>query len=179
MNKKANMKNLLFAIGILLFTGMILGGFVIAAETGTVAATVTAQNISVYVHDASVAYLTVSISSSASTCNDGVDNSQIAGNNGSITEDFNIKGTDSVTWTLESAIGTDNYMHSVCTTTCDATPVWYALAEASYLTLDSTRDTSGANNSTTFDLKIDTPSVSGSYSVQSVDVVVQAISSGS
>ena len=153
-----------------------------AATTGTVAATVTPQNISVSVTDGVVAYGTLDVSSSKDTTSGGVNDTQTATNDGNVTEDFNITSTNATggsAWTLAGTIGADQYKHSFCTTgtgspdLCDATPSWTAITSAGgYQQLGSTITTSGTKK---FDLKLDTPSSVSDYVQKSITVTVQAV----
>jgi len=142
-----------------------------AATTAAVAATVTAQNISVTATDGSVSYGTIDLSSTADTTNTGVDDSQTATNNGNVTEDFNISGQDSGDWTLAAAAGSEEYTHKFCTATCDASPSWTALT-TSYQTLASAVSFSSTQE---FDLQIGSPSSTSNYTEQTVSVTVQAV----
>lgn len=165
------MKKFSLFVGILIVTGMLVSAVTFAADTGTVTATVTVQNISVAVTDGLVQYGILPASDTTSTVASGLNDSQTADNDGNITEDFNIIGTDSGGWTLESAAGSDQYAHSFCTTTCDTTPVWVEIQQASYASM-SIGVASTSNQ--VFDLKIDTPTVSTVFTEQSVDVTIQA-----
>lgn len=151
--------------------GLLSVASVYAASTGTVTATVTAQNISVSVADGSISYGTVALSSSADTTSNGVNDSQTATNDGNITENFNIKDAGSTAaWTIAGTVGADTYKHEFCTSTCDTTPSWTALT-GNYQTLASSVSTSGTS---VFDLKLSTPTSSASYTQQSLTVTVQA-----
>lgn len=158
----------LVAVAVLLFSQNVF-----AASTATVTATVTVQNVSVSVGDGSVAYGTLSTSTSKDTTSGGVDDSQTATNDGNITEVINIRGADTSTWTLAGSVGTDQYKHEFCKTTCDSSPTWTALT-TSYQTLSSSVAAAGTQ---VFDLKITTPSSSSSFTQQSASVTVQAVSS--
>jgi hypothetical protein len=171
MNLNKYTHHLLTFLPATILIGLISVASVYAASTGTVTATVTAQNISVSVSDGSVAYGTVALSSSSDTTSSGVNDSQTATNDGNITETFNIKdaGTTAA-WTIAGTVGADNYKHEFCTTTCDSTPSWTALT-ANYQTLAASVSTSGTQ---VFDLKLNTPTSSSSYTQQSLTVTVQA-----
>ena len=142
-----------------------------AADTGTVTATVTAQNISVTVSDGTVTYGTIATSSTSDTASGDLDDSQTANNNGNITEDFNIKGQDSGAWTLGGTAGSETYTHKFCITDCDGSPVWTALT-TNYQTL---AEDIAASGDQVFDLQIGTPTSTSTYTEQSVDVTVQAV----
>ncbi len=151
--------------GLLFFTWVIRVG---AATTGTVAATVTVQNISVSVTDGTVAYGTLGTGSSADT---NPADTQTATNNGNITENLNIKGQNSANWTLGASAGADTYVHKFCTASCTTPPTNYTALTTNYQTLAASVVTSGTQ---TFDLEISTPTTSTNYTQQSVDVTVQA-----
>lgn len=151
-----------------------------AATTGTVAATVTPLNISVAVSDGAVAYGVLTLSSSEETTSGGVDDTQIATNDGNVAEDFNISSTDATggtTWTLAGTPGADQYSHSFCTSgggapdPCDSGASWSALS-TSYNPLATAVATSGTQR---FDLKLDTPTSSTDYVQKSITVTIQAV----
>lgn len=144
-----------------------------AASSATVTATVTVQNISVSVSDGTVAYGTLALSSTQNTTSSGTNDSQIATNDGNVSEDLNIRGQNTGSWTLAGSVGANQYKHDFCITTCDTTPVWTALTTSNQ-TLSAATAASGTS---TFDLRINTPSSSSSYAQQSVDVIVQASAS--
>ncbi|MBI2414888.1 hypothetical protein HYV31_03605 [candidate division WWE3 bacterium] len=143
-----------------------------AASTATVAATVTLQNISVSVSDGTIAYGTLSSSSSKSTTPADLNDLQTATNNGNITEDFNIKGQNTAAWTLAGSAGSEQYVHKFCTASCTTPPTNYTALTTSYQTLGTSIAASGTK---TFDLQITTPSSTATYTQQSVDVIVQAV----
>lgn len=171
MNIKKFLGIFVFAVFVLAL--FVLNSVVLAADTATVTATVTLQNVSVTVSDGTVAYGTLAASSTEDTTSGNLNDSQTATNNGNITEDLNIKGQDSGDWTLAGSVGADQYKHDFCITTCDSTPSWTALT-TSYQTLQSSVSASGTQD---FDLRMNTPSSSTSYTSQSVDVTVQAVAS--
>lgn len=151
-----------------------------AASTGTVSATVTPQNISVAVSDGTVAYGTLDLSSSQSTISSGINDTQVATNDGNVTEDFNIRSTDATggtTWTLAGSIGADQYTHSYCNTgggapdPCDSGATWNAMS-TSYNTLTTAVAPAGTNR---FDLQIGTPSSSSDFVQKSITVTIQAV----
>lgn len=143
-----------------------------AADTATVSATVTAQNISVTVADGTISYGTLAANSTKSTIAGDLNDLQTATNNGNITEDLNIRGTDSAAWTLAATAGADQYVHRFCTTSCGTPPTNYTALTTNYQTLGTAISASGTR---TFDLQLNTPTSSSSYTSQSVDVVVQAV----
>lgn len=153
----------------------LVAGIVRAANTGTVAATVTAQNVSLSLSDGTVSYGTLGNNSSANTTSGGLNDSQTVTNNGNVNEDITIKGTSSANWTLAGVTGTDQYVHEFCTEeqTCDTVPTWTALT-TNYATLKAAVTPSGTY---WFDLKITTPNPSTAFTSQSVDVYVMASAS--
>jgi len=161
-------------LAILTIAGFILATssfFVWAADTGSVTATVTVQNISVSVSDGTVTYGTLANNALADTTSNGLNDSQTATNNGNVTENLNIKGQNGANWTLAGANGSDAYRHRFCTSNCDSSPTWTALT-TNYQTLATGVTTSGNQ---VFDLEIQTPNPSTVYTQQSVDVTVQAV----
>ena len=142
-----------------------------ATEVG-VNATVTVQNIAVSVSDGTVAYGTLTLNSQEDTTSSGVNNTQVATNDGNVVENFNIKGADAGNWTLAGAAGANQYVHEFCrgdTGTCDATAVFTALT-TSYQELDTNVATSGTQD---FDLQITTPT-SSDFVEHTAVVTVQA-----
>lgn len=148
-----------------------MGVAVLAATEASVSATVTVQNISVSVSDGTVTYGTLAVNTSADTTSGGLNDSQTATNDGNVTENFNIKGQDTASWTLQAAAGNNQYVHEFCTTTCDTAPTWTALT-TSYATLATGIGVSGTQ---VFDLRITTPTATADYTPQSVNVTVQAV----
>jgi hypothetical protein len=155
-------------------------GKAFAASTGVVSATVTPQNISVTVSDGSVAYGTLTPNDTEDTTSAGVNDTQLATNDGNVTEDFNIRSTDATggtTWTLAGSAGADQFAHSYCNAgsgspdNCDATPTWNALS-TSYNTLATAIAPAGTNR---FDLQINTPTSSSDFVEKTITVTVQAV----
>lgn len=168
--KAAFLEDLIILSAILVFILFIVP-VASAATTASVTATVTVQNISVSVADGTVAYGTMSVGTSENTTASALDDSQVATNDGNVTQDFNILGSDSAAWTLAATTGADQYTHEWCTSTCDSSPTWNDLTTG-YQTLSTAIAPAG---STTFDLQITTPSSSTSFTQQNVDVTVQAV----
>jgi len=170
------MRSLITSITILGLIGLAVGVAVQAVTTDDVTATVKVQNISVAVTNGIVTYGTLGAGTSEDTTLSGVNNTQTATNDGNVTEDFNIRGTDSANWTLGASVGSDIYVHEFCkvdTGDCDGTPVWAALTTG-YATLKTGVTTGGTYD---FDLQITTPSPSTSFVQQSVNVTVQVSAS--
>lgn len=166
-----SLKNIVVFSSFLALLVFVLSSVAKAADTGTVAATVTVQSVSVTVTDGTIAYGTLAVNTSADT---NPADTQTATNNGNITENLNIKGKDDSPWILDSANSTqDHYIHMFCIATCGTPPTNYTALTTSYQTLATgVVATSGTQ---TFDLYITTPQSSSVYTQRSVDVTVQAI----
>lgn len=150
-------------------------GFVGAASTANVTATVTVQNISVTVSDGNVTYGTLAVSTSRSTIASEENEMQTATNNGNVTEDLNIKGQNSANWTLAGTSGADQYVHKFCNDTaldCSTPATNYTALTTSYQTLGSSVASSGTVD---FQLQITTPSTSSVFTEQSADIMIQAV----
>lgn len=163
----------LTAIFSLFLSSILFSGVVIAQDTDTVTATVTAQNVAVSVADGTVAYGTLSLSGTNDTTLGNLNDSQTATNDGNVNVDLNIRGQNSANWTLAGTQGANEYRHRFCTTDCDGTPVWTALT-TNYQALAASVAASGTQ---VFDLEIGVPSSTTFYTQQSVDVQVQATAS--
>jgi len=166
------MKNILASIFIVIFAVLAVSLQIIAADTDSVTATVTAQLVSVSVTDGAVAYGTVATSSSEDTTSSGVDDSQTADNDGNVTEDFNIMGQDSGAWELADSAGPEAYTHGFCISNCDSSPSWTQFNETTYTTLATSIADTGNQ---VFDLRLQTPTSTATFTEQSVDVTVQAV----
>lgn len=143
-----------------------------AAETATVTATVTVQNISIeMVENATIAYGTISVQTTEETTADGKGTTPVANNNGNIAEKVSLQGTNSAAWTLSSDTTADHYFHKVCTADCTTTGSWAALESSGYYQIVGSL---AASNSTPFDLQIGAPVTTSSYGEQNVNVSVQA-----
>lgn len=173
MIKKLSFSRLFAAF--LIFFSLTLVPLAAADTTGTVTATVTAQNVSVSVSDGAVSFGTVTTSDTQDTTSGGVDDSQTATNDGNVTEDFSIKATDSTNWTLDTSAGDETYTMKSCTSDCDGSPTWNAVGiDPSYQTLSTSVAASG---STTFDLQVGTPTSTTSYTEQTITVTILAAAS--
>lgn len=174
-----NMKKLLFsAIGLLLAV-MLIGQYVPAADTATVTATVTVQNISVsVVSDGIVNYGTMPVNSWKSTLPGELNDMQTVRNDGNVPENFNIKGQNSNNWTLAGTPGNEAYTHQFCNDTdldCSNPPTNYTALTTGYQTLDTNI---AVNGTVDFQLRLGTPTNTVHYTPQSVDVTIQAVASG-
>lgn len=153
---------------LLIIVGMYISITVSAATTGTVAATVTAQNVSVGVSDGIITYGTLGLSSATTTLASGLNDTQTATNDGNIAEDFNIKGTSTAAWTLAGSVGNNQYMHEF---SINSGGGWTALT-TNYQSLATNKAQSGTQ---TFDLRLSTPTATANFTQQNVDVTVQAV----
>jgi len=172
------MKILITSIAILALISMTVGVASNAANEASVSATVTVEQISVSVSNGIVAYETLAVNTSKDTtsASEQLNNTQIATNDGNVTVDLNIRGTDSTPWTLAATAGSDLYVHEFCkvdTGDCDSSPAWTPLTTSNQ-TLEEDLAATGTYD---FDLKITTPTISTSYTEQSVNVTVLASAS--
>lgn len=145
-------------------------GMTQAADTDSVSATVTVQNISLSVADGSVSYGTLATNSSANTTSPS--DEQTITNDGNVTIDVNIRGADTAAWTLAGTAGANAYIHRFCTATCGTYPTNYTIMTTSYAELATGVAAAGTQ---ALHLGITTPTSSVSYTQQTADVTVQAV----
>jgi len=162
------MKSLIAVLCVFGVVALMTGISVLAAETTSVTATVTVQNISVSVSDGTVAYGTLAVGTSKSTCD--LSDTQTLTNDGNVTEDFNIKGQNSASWTLAETAGSEEYVHEFSTDTCPVS-TWTPLT-TDYQTA-ATGITAGGTSP--LNLQITTPTATNDYTEQSVDVTILAV----
>lgn len=158
-------KKILAGLGILSLVLAVAGPVWAATEAG-VTATVTAQNISVTVDVPSVAYGTLDVNTESSP-------SPIitATNNGNVTENFNIKGSNSTNWTLSDvAAAPETFMHKFAKSQ-DSYAAYTALHNTNYKPLAASVATSGTQ---LFRLKLTMPTSTSFFTQQSTTVTVQA-----
>lgn len=136
-------------------------------------------SISVNVNDGVITYGVMQEDSSRSTLPGDLNDVQIATNDGSVTENFNIMGQDAsgggCNWTLASFSGSNQYVHGFCNDTdldCSSPPTNYTALTTGYQTLDTGIAVSGTVD---LQLRLTTPTVSSCYGEQSVSVTVQAV----
>lgn len=153
------------------FVGLSVVGLVQGATTGTVAATVTAQNVSVTVTSGTVAYGALAANTSKSTIATDLNNTQVASNSGNVPEDFVIAGTNSSSWTLGATAGVNTYVHQFCITSCTTPPTNFTALTTSNQTLANIVAAGATQN---FDLRITTPTSSSVTIQQSVNVTITA-----
>lgn len=174
------MKNqkLAFVVCSVILFGALCTRTIFAASTGTVAATVTAQNVSITVGDGTIAYGTMATNASKSTVFADLNDAQAATNSGNVTEDFYIKGSNSANWTLDTANSTtDHYIHKYCKASdinCLAPATNYTALTTSDQVLATGVAASGFKK---FELQLTTPQTSSVFTSQSVDVTITAAAS--
>ncbi|MFH0942998.1 MAG: hypothetical protein V1810_02370 [Candidatus Beckwithbacteria bacterium] len=170
-------------IAVLLVSATLIIGFskmVKAADTGTVAATVTAIIYSVSLDNGDgIAFSTVGVGSSANTTAGagGVNDSTTATNNGSVSEKLSVKSSNSTGgagWTMAAAAGSEIYTMKSCITDCDgAAPAWNAFG-ANASTYADLAASVGVGLTQPFDLQIYTPTATTVTAQQSLTVTVMA-----
>jgi len=160
------MKSLIITITILAWVGMIVGIVALAADEGTVAATVTAQQISIVVTPGSVAYGSVALGATDDTI--ATAEPQWAENNGNAAADFNIKGSNSASWSIITGVPSgEDYRHRFATDS----GAWIAL-DTSYVDFF---DDVAENATQGFDLEILISTGTAITAEQNVNVWLQAV----
>lgn len=176
MSKK--IKSFFSTLCLLIFLSFMFETMAKADTTGTVTATVTAQNVSVTITTGgSVAFSTINTDSTEDTTSSGVNDTETAENNGNITENFNIKAENSTStgagWTMGAAADSEIYTIKFCTSDCDGTPTWNAIGiDPSYETLAASIAKDGTQD---FDLQVSTPTSTTDYNEQTITVTIQAV----
>lgn len=135
-------------------------------ETATVNATVTPVVLSVIVSPTSVAYDPVELNSTGNVPTPG---SFTATNNGNITENINIRGTDTAGWTLAGTAGANQYVHKASK---DAFGTQTVVLTTTSQGLDTGVTVSSA---VTVSLKLDAPTSTTTAATQDADVTVIAV----
>jgi len=107
------MKSLIASIAIVSVVGAGVFAAAGAADTANVAATVTAELISITVADGSVAYGTLAVSTNADTVT--LSQTQVVTNGGNVNVDLDVKSSDAAggtPWNLVAAVGSlDEFTH--------------------------------------------------------------------
>jgi len=171
------MKSLIANVCILGMIGIVIGTGVFANTEAEVAATVMVQNIAVSVSDGSIDYGTLGQNSTQNTLPGGANDMQTATNDGNVTSDIKIKGTNSNDWTLGATAGDNIYTHHFCNATdndCTTPLTNYTALTTSYTDLKTDVAASGTVD---FHLQINTPNPSSVFTQQNVNVWVQASAS--
>ncbi|KKT38937.1 MAG: Secreted protein [Candidatus Collierbacteria bacterium GW2011_GWF2_44_15] len=123
--------------------------------------------------DGSITYGTLAALSSQDTTSSGLNDTQTARNDGTVTETFNIKtsnATGGTQWTLGSSAGSDIFVHEFSTNSGGA---WTKFTTAdSYQQLATGITSSSSQN---FDLRITVPSTSTDFQQKNISVTIQAV----
>jgi len=123
--------------------------------------------------DGTVSYGKVALNNEKDTTSSGLNDTQTARNDGSVTEDFNIKTSNAIggtAWTVGSTAGSNVYVHSF---SINGGSSWEILDTVdSYETLATGISASGTQD---FDLKIGTPTSTADYAQKSITVTIQAV----
>ena len=168
-------KRILALVGVAVLVGLLLPTVVFSAED-TVTCTVSAYLVSVTVTDGGVIYGALEVGTSKSTLVAELNDQQTATNDGTVTEDFDIKSTDATrgggtTWTLVTGTpGYNEFKHEFSTNDGSS---WTAMT-TSYTSLATSVATSGSQ---TFDLQITMPGSTDDYAEHSVTVYILATQS--
>ena len=144
----------------------------LAAETGTVSGYL----VSVTVTDGGVTYGTLALNTTQTTLasGGGVNDMQTATNDGTVTENFNIKSTnairtDGTTWTLAATKGNNQFTHQF---SINAGSSWTAMT-TDYAPLKA--GVAATTGTQTFDLQIGMPTATTDYLQHSITVTVLAV----
>ncbi len=123
--------------------------------------------------DSSVAFGILALSMEEDTTATGIDDTEIIQNNGSATENFNIKTSNAIggtTWTVGTSAGSDIFVMSFSTNDGGA---WEILNTTdTYETLATSVAVSGTVD---LDLKIGLPTATTDYQQKSITITVQAV----
>jgi len=171
--KEKMKKRILALVGVAALVGLLLPTVVFSAED-TVTCTVSAYLVSVTVTDGDVIYGALEVGTSKSTLD--LTDTQTATNDGTVTEDFDIKSTDATrgggtTWTLVTGTpGNNEFKHEFST---DSGSSWTAMT-TSYASLATSVGTSSSEE---FDLQITMPGSTDDYAEHSITVTVLATQS--
>lgn len=150
---------------------------VIAAESGSVSATVTPTFVSITVTDGSVNYGSLGLSESDNTLDGTASETQTITNVGSVSTDITLSSSDavgdSVNWDLENIPGTDIFSHSYDIDGVVESPSFTDFpADNSNTGTVATLANNG--NTATLDLKIEMPTGITDVSVHNITVTVLA-----
>lgn len=168
------MRSLIASIAIVAITAMLVGTAVLADDTGSISATVTASVIAMTVDDGGIAYGTVATSATtAESDGDAISDTQTLQNTGTVNVDFEIKGQDSTgqVWTLADTAGDATYAHKSCIATCDTSPTWTYIGKGTHIDLDTGKTPS---STTALDLQVIVPTSNAGTGVATLPVDVRA-----
>lgn len=167
-NEGPMVKKLSIFITLSLLIGLIFVPSVLASNSATVAATVSAQNISLTVSTGTVSYGTLTLGGSVGT---NPASTQTITNNGNVAEDFVISGANTADWALGATAGSETYVHKFCITTCGTPPTNYTALTTGNQSLASNIAANGTQN---FDLYITVPTVTTHYTQETANVTITA-----
>jgi hypothetical protein len=163
------MKKVISSALFVILASFLVGISIKAADTDTITATVTAENISVTVSDGTISFGVLNLNTTSDTVGG---ETQTAENDGNVTEDFNIMGTDTTDWELADVLqgnGADRFRLQF---SLDGS-TWSEFEDDDYTPLTSNIPPTGGD-SDTFDVEVQTPTSSSSYDEQSTTITVQA-----
>lgn len=156
---------------VIITSGLLLWQTTKAATTDTVAATVTAINLSVSVTDGTIAFGTVALNTSTTTA--GNTDTQVVTNDGSDAK-LNVKGSDATGgtgWTLNTSNASlDDYTLEVSTTT--GSSYMDLVDNVTYTTASTTFDSLTSGD---LDFRLTTPNTSTDFVQKSVTITVQVV----
>ena len=168
---------LILGLALVLLVILVIPVTVFAAETGEVTATVTGSLVSVTVTDGTVEYGVLALNATENTTASGVNDTQTATNDGTVTATFNIKSSNaedvvaSDNWTLAAAAGADAFTH---TASIDSGVNW----DKAMTTYDSYVELAtgiAAEGTQDFDLRIEMPITVTDYTEHTITVTIQAV----
>ena len=139
-------------------------------ESKQVSATVKVQNVAVTVTDGSIDYGVLATGGTQTPIFLG--DTQSGENTGNVTEDFNIMGSDTASWTLGTdGAGVEIYWHEY---TVNAS-TYTSIDQGTYKTMRNSVSSEGTIDDATFDFRITTPTSTTQYATQAADLTVQAV----
>ena len=163
-------KQLIGLFMVLGLAAMMVGVGVSAATTATVAATVTAELISVSVADGSVDYGILPISTSTTTV--GLGQTQVVTNGSNVPADLDVKSSDAVggtAWNLAASAGADAFTHESAPD--GSTWTAFNVDNDTYTSLATNIAAAGTQN---LDLRIGTPTSVSDNVEKTITVTVLA-----
>ena len=173
MSKYISLKRNIPTIYYIVFVAVVLGSLFLwqmsVAQTDTVAATVTATDLSVSLTGGSISFGSMNLSASSST-GSGNGYTQTATNDGSIMQ-LNVKTLDTASWTVGTSPSSEVYKLEVSTTSGSS---WMTFqSDNTYLTASTSMP---AANTETLDFKFWTPTATSDFAQQTMTITVQAAS---
>ncbi|MFH0814719.1 MAG: hypothetical protein V1902_01315 [Candidatus Falkowbacteria bacterium] len=174
------LKNAIFQIS--LIVGVMILFVTLAAQgadSGTVTASVTAQNVSLTVSDGTLAFGTLAANSVANSCANS--DQQTVTNNGNVNEDFAVKVVNPANWTLGASAASEVFTASykvdggVCPATTYAPPTAAFVTSGTYI--EDIKAAVATSGTFTLDVGINTPTSTSTYTAQSIVFTVLATAS--